>query len=82
MDVTKPYKFIWVGDIHGPKPYESSGRRWASILQTRHTRGRHVVGALNVGTGRDWNASPSGYLKAIWPDLLAQRKGLRIGLPG
>jgi hypothetical protein len=22
MDVTKPYEFIWFGDIHGPKPYE------------------------------------------------------------
>ena len=21
MDVTKPYKFIWFGDIHGPKPF-------------------------------------------------------------
>ena len=22
MGVTKPYEFIWFGDIHGPKPYE------------------------------------------------------------
>jgi hypothetical protein len=25
MDVTKPYKFIWFGDIDGPKPYEFIG---------------------------------------------------------
>ncbi len=29
MDVTKPYKFIWFGDIHGPKPYKFIGFRWA-----------------------------------------------------
>ncbi len=34
MDVTKPYKFIWFGDIHGPNPYESIGLRWALISQT------------------------------------------------
>jgi hypothetical protein len=22
VDVTKPYEFIWFGDIHGPKPYK------------------------------------------------------------
>jgi len=22
MDVTKPYKFIWFGDIHGPNPHK------------------------------------------------------------
>ena len=34
MDVTKPYKFIGFGDIHGPKPYEFIGLRWAFISQT------------------------------------------------
>jgi hypothetical protein len=34
MDVTKPCKFIWFGDIHDPKPYKSIGFRWAFILQT------------------------------------------------
>ena len=33
MDVTKPYKFIWLGDIHGPKPYEIIGFRWPFISQ-------------------------------------------------
>jgi hypothetical protein len=34
MDVTKPSKFRWFGDIHGPKPYEFIGSRWALISQT------------------------------------------------
>ncbi len=25
MYVTKPYKLIWFGDIHGPKPYKITG---------------------------------------------------------
>jgi hypothetical protein len=29
MDVAKPYKFTWFGDIHGPKRYEFIGFRWA-----------------------------------------------------
>jgi hypothetical protein len=33
MDVTKPYKNIWFGDIHGPKPYKFIGLRWAFISQ-------------------------------------------------
>ncbi len=36
MDVTKPCKFLWLGDIHGPKPNECMGSRatmnlWISI---------------------------------------------------
>jgi hypothetical protein len=34
MDVTKPYKFRWFGDIHGPKRYQFIGSRWAFISQT------------------------------------------------
>ncbi len=34
MDVTKPYKFIWFGDILCPKAYRSIGFRWAFISQT------------------------------------------------
>ncbi len=34
MDVTKSYKSIWFGDIHGPKPYEFTGFRWTFISQT------------------------------------------------
>jgi hypothetical protein len=34
MDVTKPYKFIWSGDVHGTKPYKLLGSRWAFISQT------------------------------------------------
>ncbi len=48
MDVTKPYKYIGFGDIHGPKtykstgfgdihgpkPYEFIGFRWAFTSQT------------------------------------------------
>ncbi len=30
----KPYEFIWFGDIHGPKPYTFIGFRWALISQT------------------------------------------------
>ncbi len=29
MDVTKPSEFKRFGDIHGPKPYEFIGFRWA-----------------------------------------------------
>ncbi len=25
MGITKPYKFMWFGNIHGPKPYEFMG---------------------------------------------------------
>ncbi len=34
MNVTKPYHFLWFGDIHGPKPYEFMKFRWALISQT------------------------------------------------
>ncbi len=34
MDVTKPYKFIGFGSIHGPKPYKFMGFRWALMSQT------------------------------------------------
>jgi hypothetical protein len=34
MDVTKPYKCVWFGDIHGPEPYGFIGLRWAFISQT------------------------------------------------
>jgi hypothetical protein len=33
MYATKAYKFIWFGDIHGPKPYQSIGCQWAFISQ-------------------------------------------------
>ncbi len=33
-DVTKPSKFIGLGDIHGPNPMNFIGLRWAFILQT------------------------------------------------
>ncbi len=39
MDVTKPYKFIGFGDIHGPKPFKFIGFRWAFISQTPVTQG-------------------------------------------
>jgi hypothetical protein len=38
MDVTKPYKFIWFGDVHGPNPYKFIGFRWAFISQTPLSR--------------------------------------------
>ncbi len=34
MADTNPYKFIWFGDIHGPKPYESLQSRATNISQT------------------------------------------------
>ncbi len=34
MDVTKFYKLIGFGDIHGPKPYKFIGFGWAFISQT------------------------------------------------
>ena len=34
MEVTKPYKFIGFGDIHGPGSYEFIRFRWAFISQT------------------------------------------------
>ncbi len=30
MDVTRPYEFIWFGDIHGTNPYTIIGFRWAA----------------------------------------------------
>ncbi len=34
MDATKPYEFIWYGDVHGPIPYKFIGLRWALLSQT------------------------------------------------
>ncbi len=36
MDVTKLDKFIWLGDIHGPRPYEFTWfrRRFSESLET------------------------------------------------
>ncbi len=34
MDFTKPYRFRWFGDTHGPKPYKVIGFRWAFKSQT------------------------------------------------
>ncbi len=34
MDVTKPYEFIWFGDIEEPTPYKSTGFRWAVVSRT------------------------------------------------
>jgi hypothetical protein len=34
MDVTKPYKLIWFGDIDGPKPYRPTGFHATIISQT------------------------------------------------
>ncbi len=34
MAATKPSKLIWSADIHGPKPCEFIGFRWALISQT------------------------------------------------
>jgi hypothetical protein len=34
MDVTKPSKFTWFGDLHGLKAYKFIGLRWAFISQT------------------------------------------------
>ncbi len=34
IDVAKPYKIIWFGDIHGPILYKFIGLRWAFISQT------------------------------------------------
>ncbi len=33
-DVTNTYRFVWVCDINGPRPYEFIGFRWASCTQT------------------------------------------------
>ena len=33
-NVSKPYKFVWLGDIYGPRRCESIGFRWAFISQT------------------------------------------------
>ncbi len=34
MHATKPYEFLWLGDMHGPKPYTCIGFPWAFISQT------------------------------------------------
>ncbi len=33
-DVLKPFRFIWFGDIHGPRPNQITKFRWAFIAQT------------------------------------------------
>ncbi len=38
VDFTKPYEFIWPGDIHGPKPCKFRGFRWAFMSQTSVSR--------------------------------------------
>ena len=53
MDVTKPYKLIWFGDIHGPMPYKFIGFRWAVMSQTpvsdsRRTEGRRQRSVLSA----------------------------------
>jgi hypothetical protein len=55
MDVTKPYKFIWFGDIHGPKPYKLIGFGCLRILGTKRTadveilRPGHNIGPPETG---------------------------------
>ncbi len=34
MGVTEPYEFTWLGDIHGPKPFEFIGFRATIISNT------------------------------------------------
>ncbi len=34
MDVTRPYKLKWFGDIYGPKPYELIGSHATIISHT------------------------------------------------
>ncbi len=39
MDVTKPHRVTWFGDIHSPKSYKRIGCRWAFISQTPEVAG-------------------------------------------
>ncbi len=69
MDVTKPYKFIWLGDIHGPKTYQFIGFRWAFISQTPVVR----AGEIYTDTG------PAGFRPGSAADfwLISTRTALR-----
>ncbi len=40
MDVTKSYKLMKFGDIHGPKPYDFVGSR-ATIIKHTHRYAAH-----------------------------------------
>ncbi len=54
MDFTKPYNFIWFGDIHGPTSYEIIGFRWAFISQTTEVlRTDHTHKGIFLETGFD-----------------------------
>ncbi len=44
MGVTKPYKYKWSGDIHGPTPYKLEGFRWAFIPQTPQVKRSAGIG--------------------------------------
>ncbi len=59
MDVTKPYKCVWFGDIHGPKPYEFVGFRWPGIVQCRVARGPSNFGSIAEGLG--WEPEKRDY---------------------
>ena len=61
MDLTKPYKSIWFGDIHGPKPYKFIGFRWAFTSQTPvMTPKRLQLCFFELGIGRSRGASHRG----------------------
>ncbi len=53
MDVTKQYKLIWFGDIHGPKPYKSIGSLARRSFRTHQHLGLDLgdpVASAQIGT--------------------------------
>ncbi len=44
MDVTKHYRFIWFGNIHGPKPYEFTRSRPVIISHTPVSPSHILIG--------------------------------------
>ncbi len=74
MDVTKPYKFIGLGDSHGPKPYEFIGFRLRLDLDAYPTGPDPSAavrwGAVDPNLGTSWpqfryTPGPEGWHPAL-----------------
>jgi hypothetical protein len=49
MDVTKPYKFTWCGDIHGPEAFKTHILCYAVVLPGRKSAFRAGFGRTATG---------------------------------
>ncbi len=83
MDVTKPYKFIWFGDLHGPKPYKFIGFGWAFISQTPVLHNRRVPHARGEGSTADARRGAKSLENLfLWPPVGTRDPAAKIWLPG